>query len=408
MKFLLLAILSFISLSGLQAKAQRYVHLTEVPDYTWYAGCFGTATGNLMGFWDRHGMTNFYSGPTAGGIAPLDSCGSNIGIRSMWASKAGFDGRAANKPGHIDDYWSFYSINDSCGRSDSFSYESTVADPYVTAGRPEHTPDCIGDFIGLSQKKWTNMANECDGNIDAFSFVFWDKTGHKRINYSPTNTTGQYIPDIQSGLQAWTRYRGYDADVFTQLPDFSPERSTADGFTYENMKAEIDDGYPVLLFLQPRGDLSRSLGNMPRANPDIHGIMVYGYVEDPSSGINKGIRIRTSWGSGDGYIEEFDNVEVGILRGYGYYIRGVIGFHPKPKVSKLTRSGDNITIEWDGPSSELYDEITGTTTTVHRYQLERTTTLNPPKFTPIGAVTTARTATVPDNGQAFYRVRLNP
>ena len=147
---------------------------------------------------------------------------------------------------------------------------------------------------------------------------------------------------------------------------------------------------------------------MARANPEIHGIMVYGYVEDPSSGINKGIRIRTSWGSGDGYIEEFDNVEVGILRGHGYYIRGVIGFHPKPKVSKLTRSDGSITIEWDGPSSELYDEITGTTTIVHRYQLERATTLSPPNFAPIGDVTTARTATVVDSGQSFYRVRLNP
>src|SRR5438552_18554802 len=81
------------------------VMLTEVPDYLWYAGCFGTASGNLMGYWDRHGFPNFYTGPTAGGVAPLDSRGGNYGIRSMWASKAGEDGRPADQPGHIDDYW---------------------------------------------------------------------------------------------------------------------------------------------------------------------------------------------------------------------------------------------------------------------------------------------------------------
>src|SRR5262245_51378571 len=224
-----------------RSQAQTYVQLTEVPDYTWYAGCFGTASGNLMGYWDRHGLPDLYTGPTGGGVAPLDTWSTaNKGIRSMWASKAGFDGRPANRPGHIDDYWVNYA-NDN-----SYSYESTAADPYVTAGRPEHAPDCIGDFIGLSQKKWTNLAGECDGNIDAYSFVFWNKTGQRTNNCSYTNTAGQYIPDIQSGLRAWAKYRGYDADVFTQLTSFNPERTGAAGFTYADVKAEINAGYPVL------------------------------------------------------------------------------------------------------------------------------------------------------------------
>jgi hypothetical protein len=37
-------------------RAQTYVYLTEAPNYDWYAGCFGTASGNLMGYWDRHGL----------------------------------------------------------------------------------------------------------------------------------------------------------------------------------------------------------------------------------------------------------------------------------------------------------------------------------------------------------------
>ena len=69
------------------------VQLTDVPDYNWFAGCFGTASGNVAGYWDRHGFPDFYTGPTAGGVAPLSNCGTNIGIRSMWATKAGLDGR---------------------------------------------------------------------------------------------------------------------------------------------------------------------------------------------------------------------------------------------------------------------------------------------------------------------------
>src|SRR5687768_15204691 len=50
--------------SAIPALAAVNVLLTEVPDYTWDAGCFGTGSGNLMGYWDRHGMADFYTGPT--------------------------------------------------------------------------------------------------------------------------------------------------------------------------------------------------------------------------------------------------------------------------------------------------------------------------------------------------------
>src|SRR5688572_179370 len=112
------------------ASAAVNVSLSGVPDYSWHAGCFGTAAGNLIGYWDRHGFPNMYAGPTAGGVAPLNSVGANVGIRSLWASQAGFDGRPANQPGHIDDYWAFFGITQ--------SYESTAPDPYVTLGRAEH------------------------------------------------------------------------------------------------------------------------------------------------------------------------------------------------------------------------------------------------------------------------------
>lgn len=394
--FLRPALLPFASLSllastALNATAQQFKFLTEVPDYQWHAGCFGTASGNLAGFWDRHGMTNFYSGPTGGGLAPTNSRGANVGIFGLWASQAGVDGRPAGQPGHMDDYY--------------VTYESTDSDPYVTFGRPEHDPDCIGDFIGLSQKKWTNMNGECDGNIDAYSFVFWDKTGNKRSNYYQTNNN-QYVPDIPSGLREWAKYRGYEVDVFSQLPSFSTEKTGTGGFTYADLKAEIDAGYPLLLFLQPPNQFYSPRGSMAKANPDIHGIMVYGYIEDPGAGIPFGMMVRTSWGSGDNIPPE-SFTSGSILIG-GFSVRGVIGFRPKPKIVSFTRENGNISLAWDGPSSQLTDALTGTTTTVHRYQVEAKTSLNDLKWTAIGSPTTDRTATIPDTGAAFYRVSLLP
>src|SRR5690349_3576575 len=93
--------------AALAGFAAENVMITDVPDYDWYAGCWGTAAGNLMGYWDRHGLPDFYTGPTGGGLAPLNTVGANEGIRSMWASKAGFDGRPNDQPGHTDDYWEY-------------------------------------------------------------------------------------------------------------------------------------------------------------------------------------------------------------------------------------------------------------------------------------------------------------
>jgi hypothetical protein len=391
----------FVALFGLALQvplpigAQPFIYLTEVPDYSWHAGCFGTATGNLAGFWDRHGLSNVYAGTIDGGVAPLSDSG-RTGIRSLWASQAGLDGRPSNKPGHIDDYY--------------FSYEYTGADPYVTAGRVEHTPDCIGDFIGLSQNKWTNLASECRGNIDAFSFVFWDKTGNRRSNYYTTNynttNTATYVPDIGSGLKEWMRWRGYDADVFTQLTDFNPERSTSAGFTYADVKREIDAGYPVLCFLQPAGEFNRTVAGVPNVNPEIHGVMIYGYFTDTASGYDKGVIIRTSWGTGETFVNWGAASWLGL-----FPVRGVIGFHPKPTIRTFTHSGGNLTIAWEGPSTYLYDDSLGTTSgPLQKYLVQRATNLSSPDWKTVAGPITEQSATIPQptDSFAFYRVVIQP
>lgn len=359
-------------IAGSGAFAAESAHLDGVPDYAWHLGCFGTATGNLFGFWDRHGMPDFYTGPTAGGVAPLNSRQSqgNAGIRALWASAAGRDGRPRDLPGHEDDYY--------------VAYESVAADPYVTQGRAEHAPDCIGDFIGLNQNKWPELHGECRGNIDAYSFVYWDASGARRQadpDHEPDVLPGS---DIPSGLIEWSRYRGYDAKSFCQLADFNPTIPVGSGFTFADLKAEIDAGYPVLLFLQDPEGNSRTLRGVEGVNPNIHGMLAYGYLVDYDG--TPHVRFRTSWATGDFEFSAWTSAPWtpnGVLN---HPLRGLIGYHPLPKIRTFEREGDEVVLRWDGPSAVLVNDETGERRPAHWYVVERTSSLTPAEWIPISGV----------------------
>lgn len=376
------------------ANSGENVYLIGVPDYEWYSGCFGTACGNLIGFWDRHGFPDFYRGPTAGSTAPLNSFGANFGIRSLWVSAAGRDGRPADKLGHEEDYY--------------VAYDSAASDPYKAAGRTEHAPDCIGDFIGLNQRKWTNMAGECDGNIDGYVFVYWDPTGNRRINFRPGPEAGKPPRDLQSGLRDWAWFCGYDTEVFTQLSEFNPKVTVpGQGFQFADVKAEIDAGYPLLVFLQDWNHTSRHEGEMARANPEIHGMMIYGYYVDDNG--TERVRVRTSWATGDYEFREWNAASWTPSLGIFLPLRGVIGFRPTPKIVSAMPDGDGgFHLRWHGPASELFDDTTGETRAVHGYVVEMADSLDPTSFKPVSPVLAAREWIAPNccPGTAFYRVKL--
>ena len=377
----------------LRAQAQlEDVRIEDVPDYEWHVGCFGTATGNLMGFWDRNGFPDFYTGPTGGGVAPLNSRSSqgNLGIFSLWASKAGRDGRPANQPGHEDDYY--------------FAYESVFADPYITAGRKEHTPDCIGDFIGLSQNKWSSLGGECRGNIDGFSYVHWNTSGDRRWvqwGQEPAIPSGS---DIPTGLVAWTRYRGGDATSFCQLTEFNPTVSGGRGFTYADLKAEIRAGRPVLLFMQPSGEFSRTVSGGAGVNPEIHGMLAYGFWVDDDG--TEYVRYRTSWASGDQMLSPWTAAPwlPGTL---GFPLRGVIAYQPIPKIRSIRRDGGEVVISWDGSVAKVRDGVTGERRQAQRFIVESAGALEAPVWTPVSDPLEVREfrGAAPVDGQAFYRVR---
>jgi len=380
-------------LVAIQVQAQlEDIRIDDVPDYEWHVGCFGTATGNLMGFWDRNGFPNFYTGPTGGGVAPLNSRLSqgNQGIFSLWASKAGRDGRPANQPGHEDDYY--------------FAYESVFTDPYITAGRKEHAPDCIGDFIGLSQNKWADLGGECRANIDGFSYVHWNKGGDRRwvrLGQEPTIPAGS---DIPSGLVSWTRYRGGDAASFCQLTDFNPTVSGGRGFTYGDLKAEIRAGRPVLLFMQPSGEFSRTVAGVGGVNPDIHGMLAYGYWVDDDG--TEYVRYRTSWASGDQMLSPWTAAPwlPGTL---GFPLRGVIAYQPTPKIRSIRRDGGEVVIAWDGSAAKVRDGLSGERRQAQQFVVERADAPDASVWTPVSDRLEVREfrGPVPPGGNAFYRVR---
>jgi hypothetical protein len=371
------------------AAGAENVFIKDVPDYAWHAGCFGTAAGNLMGFWDRNGMPGLYTGPTGDGLAPLNNFGSNIGIQSMWASEIGLDGRPAGQPGHIDDYWSTpYNPG---------AFESTGADPYVLAGREEHVPDCIGDFIGLSQNKWADLNGECSGNINGYAYVFWEPNGMARQNFEPKDPAGARIPDIPSGLRAWTQFRGYEADLTSQLSDTIAGMPEGRGFGLADLKAQINAGFPVILILQRSDETHRVLPGNPHANPSVHAMVAYGYFGDR-------VRYRTSWASGDFNFSAWD----GSLWQADLPLRGVITVRPKPKITAIEREGSQLKISWHGPMATVMDGDSGNELKPHRYVVERCTDLDSGVFIAISEAVPELNASVPSDpsGQAFYRVRL--
>lgn len=379
-------------LGGPFASGIESVYLTGVPDYDWHGGCFGTATGNLMGYWDRHGFPNFYTGPTAGGVAPLHSFGFNAGIRSMWASAAGLDQRPLNQPGHTDDYW--------------IDYESALPDPYRTAGRREHTPDCLGDFIGLSQQKWSNLNGECDGNLDAYCVNFFAHDGSRRVNYTPSDPGGGPIPDIQSGLRAWTRFRGSTADTFSQLSDFNPDSPTGQGFAFADLKAEIDAGYPVLLFMQEFGVFSRSIGSLSKQNPIIHALLAYGYLIDDNG--QEYVRYRTSWASGDRQFSAWTSDNWTPNGELNLPLRGVIGYRPRPALLGVQRTANGLRLTWEGPLGTLRDDTTDLERPLHAYVVERTASLTNPEWQTATSPVVGLETVLPDccEETSFFRVRL--
>jgi hypothetical protein len=140
---------------------------------------------------------------------------------------------------------------------------------------------------------------------------------------------------------------------------------------------------------------------MPRGNPVVHGMIAYGYLVT-DSGVRYA-RYRTSWGSGDNVFSAWnsDAWQAGLS------LRGVIAYHPLPKVTSITPLPEGLGIKWEGPASTLRNTA-GDLIPAHFYTVEKCTNLLTSAFVEVTEMSTNREAVIPNtpDGQAFYRVKL--
>ncbi len=206
------------------------VKTLTVPAFSWVFGCSAVSGSMIAGYYDRNGYPNMYTGPTAGGVMPLDNSSwptFTDGVNTyrnnpLAASKNGVDGRTSK--GSIDDYW--------------VSYVSTAPDPYITGAWTQHVwGTAIGDYMKTSQSAYANT--------DA-STTFYTYNDSSRLNCSGMAGLG-ITNDGTYGRKLFYQARGYAVtDCYNQHTD----NVVAGGFSFAQFKAEIDANRPVMLNLQ--------------------------------------------------------------------------------------------------------------------------------------------------------------
>jgi YD repeat-containing protein len=203
--------------------------LVDVPAFNWVLGCSAVSGAMIAGYYDRSGWSNIYTGPTNGGVMPMDNSSwptwsdgfATYPNCPLVASKNGVDGRATR--GTIDDYW--------------VQYESIADDPYIGHWTQHTWGDAIGDYMFTSQSAYGNP----DGST---TFYYW--TG------SPDPLTcddmeDYALPDGTLGRKNFYEAKGYTVtDCYNQRTD----NQVTGGFSFAQFKAEIDAGRPVMLNLE--------------------------------------------------------------------------------------------------------------------------------------------------------------
>ena len=199
--------------------------LSEVPAFTWVHGCSATSAAMIASYYDRMFFANMYTGPTNSSVVPMnnstwgywtDSYGASRAQMPLSASRQGLDGRATR--GGVDDYWRGYGNND--------------PDPFIGNWSEHSYGDSIGDYMRTNQSSFDNP----DGST---SFYTWTTNPEP---FTCSQMEGYGIQDDGTvGVKNFYEARGYTVtECYNQLTD------VPDGFSFEDYKAEIDAGYPVM------------------------------------------------------------------------------------------------------------------------------------------------------------------
>lgn len=201
------------------------VMLSGVPAFDWSYGCSATSAAMISGYYDRRNFGHIYMGPTNSSVVPLNNSTWGTGECPLSATHQGYDGLAT--AGHVDRYWT--------------GYNNSGDDPFGT-GNPTGTYNgCTADYMGTNQDWW--------GNSDG-STTFTNYTNGSAYYNPPDGTTGPpYFRDGIHGFRLFLESRGYTVSVNYNQYIYGWNGNTL-GYTYDNFKASIDAGIPVIIQIQ--------------------------------------------------------------------------------------------------------------------------------------------------------------
>ncbi len=208
--------------------------LSNVPAFDWSYGCSATSAAMMMGYYDNVGYSNMYSGPANGGVCPMDNSvwghtaypGVTCGECPLSATHNGTDG--LNVKGHVDDYWVDYGSSN---------------DPYYGNWAEHGYADCTADFMGTNQyHNWQNT--------DGATTFYFDTNGAPLYDFSACEGYSPPRRDGCHGMKLFVESRGYsvyyDGVNYQNYNQYIHEHVSG-GFTFDQYKAEIDAGRPVLI-----------------------------------------------------------------------------------------------------------------------------------------------------------------
>ncbi len=206
---------------------------SRMPAYNWSFGCTATTAAMMAAWYDRNGYPNVYTGPTGGGLAPLNNSmypdvvinGERRHQTPLSATHKGLDGRKTR--GHVDDYW--------------VKYGSTNTDPYYRHWTEHTYSSCTGDYMKTNQ--WYHDQKNSDGSTTIYN---WTSSG-KPLTAADMESLNIHTKDGPYGLKLFFESRGYSV---TTLYNQNIDARFSGGFSFAQYKSEIKAGRPVMIHVK--------------------------------------------------------------------------------------------------------------------------------------------------------------
>jgi hypothetical protein len=280
--------------------------ISLVPAMTWVFGCSATSAAMMFGHYDNAGYPNMYTGPTNGGVFPMTNAiwgtvvinGETRALCPLSATRLGLDGRAVK--GHVDDYW--------------IRTGDPGPDPFIGNWEQHTYGECTGDYMGTNQSLLENV----DGNT---KFYFYPN-GDPIYDYKDSEPAKR---DGCHGLRLFVESRGYTVQTLGNFSQYIyGYDGNTKGFTFDDFKAEIDAGRPVLVHVTG------------------HTMLAYGYDD-----IGSTVYMHDAWDYND-HSMTWGGVYSG-MQHYGVSVLRLEAAIPTPPVAptlSVSTSGITVTVSW--------------------------------------------------------------